>query len=137
MMLNEQSITQALSEAASHLRNGSLDQAGHTLDVLEFVRLLRTGQRRDKGSANGSRTMSPANENSFMSRSANATGKGAGCPFLVDSPLMSAHDERSQLCISSLLSIESALWTVEGERYSLPFRRKRMYSTSFLMIAPG
>jgi hypothetical protein len=51
MMLNEQSITQALSEAASHLRNGSLDQAGHTLDVLEFVRLLRTEQRRDKGSS--------------------------------------------------------------------------------------
>ena|ERR1035438_3516553 len=51
MMLNEQSITQALSKAASHLRNGSLDQAGHTLDVLEFVRLLRTAKRRDKGSS--------------------------------------------------------------------------------------
>jgi hypothetical protein len=50
-MLNEQSITQALSEVVSHLRSGSLDQAEHTLAVLGFQRLLKTVKRRDKGSS--------------------------------------------------------------------------------------
>src|SRR5436190_21397285 len=87
--------------------------------------------------ANGSRTVSPANENILIRRSARAVGYGAGCPFLVDSPLISTQEERVQLCISSRVSIESARWTVAGERYWPPFRKKRMYSTSFLIIAPG
>src|SRR5436190_3428695 len=86
---------------------------------------------------NGSRTVSPANENSLIKRSAKICGYGAGWPRRVDSPLMSTQAERSHDLISFLVNIESAFWIDKGERYSPPFLRKSMYSASFLMIAPG
>src|ERR1041385_8205287 len=86
---------------------------------------------------NGSRIVSPAKENILTSRSASATGKGAGWPLRVDSFLMSVHDERIHVCIFFLFSIERVRWSGVGDRYSPPLRRNRMYSTSFLMIAPG
>ena len=51
--------------------------------------------------ANGFKTVSPADENILIKRSASTIGKGAGCPFPVDSPLMSVQDERIELSISS------------------------------------
>ncbi len=56
----------------------------------------------------GSRTVSPANENSLISRSARAWGKGAGCPRSLDSPLMSVQADRSHVRISSFVSMERA-----------------------------
>src|ERR1700737_3280004 len=85
----------------------------------------------------GSRTVSPANEKSLIKRSARVCGYGAGGPRRVDLLLISTPAERMQDFISSFVSIESAFWIDDGERYSPPFLRKRIYSASFLMIAPG
>lgn len=49
MMLNEDSIKQALRELIAHLNAGELDQAKATLEVLGFERLLHPIQRNDKG----------------------------------------------------------------------------------------
>ena len=49
MMLNEQSITQALGEVVSHLRSGNLEQAELTIKDLGFLSILRTLKRPDKG----------------------------------------------------------------------------------------
>src|SRR5437667_451039 len=42
----------------------------------------------------GSSTVSPANENIWIKRSASSTGNGAGCPERVDAPLISVQIER-------------------------------------------
>src|ERR1035438_5020775 len=87
--------------------------------------------------ANGSRTVSPTNENRRINRSASSAGYGAGWPLRVDSPLISVHEVFSHCCISRLVRTERALCIGDGERYEPPLRRKRMYSKSFLTIAPG
>jgi hypothetical protein len=55
----------------------------------------------------GSKTVSPAKENNLISLSANGTGNGAGCPFLVDSPFTSDHDDVNQPLISSFDNIDN------------------------------
>src|SRR5579863_5194697 len=80
---------------------------------------------------NGSNITSPAKENRRMRRSANSAGYGAGCPFLVDSPLMSVHDVLSQAFSSSLDSIERAFCKEDGDRYEPPLRKNNTYSKSF------
>ena len=72
-----------------------------------------------------------------MRRSANSTGYGAGCPSRVDAPGRSDQIERCQVFISSLVSIDSAFCITGVDRYSPPLRKNKMYSMSFLMIAPG
>jgi hypothetical protein len=49
MMLNEDSITQALRQLVANLSSGNLDQAEATLEVLEFERLLHPVKDRSKG----------------------------------------------------------------------------------------
>jgi hypothetical protein len=57
MMLNEQSIPQALRDLVDHLSNGNLNQAKETLEELEFERLLKRNADPSKGP---SRSIDPA-----------------------------------------------------------------------------
>src|ERR1017187_9981122 len=87
--------------------------------------------------AKGSSTVSPTKEKRRINRSASSVGYGAGWPLRVDSPLISDHSVLSHCCISGLVRTESARCIGDGDRYEPPFRRKRIYSKSFLTIAPG
>src|SRR5215813_13775389 len=86
---------------------------------------------------NGSKTVSPANENIRINRSANSAGYGAGWPPRVEAPLISLQTDENQARISVLVSIESAFWTMLTDLYSPGFLRKMMYSMSFLITDPG
>src|SRR5262245_32525730 len=66
--------------------------------------------------AKGSSTMSPANENIRINRSASSFGNGAGWPARVDDPLISVQNDWNHDCISSFVNIDNAFCTGDGER---------------------